>query len=296
MGKIRRVFDGETSATYGNSNEDRIYQALRTPWIRAGTWKMMQQDQSQLGDRFIRIIINDPNEQEKRDIMRSAIRSEMDAMVETSNGTAGGIMDNRTRKAYSLMGGYIDWLRANIEDKIREVRDNVTEWHEDVCMDLAELSADMRARPTIIGKYKKETYELEGHKELPTRLGRQNMRLASHLAVVLNKKKIDGEVLKIVRKVALDTANGHSMNILNWLCSNNPAKDGTNYQESGGIAEITLRGWCHLTQERMEHYLMFLRKIDVLELHRPKTGGTKWRLTDRVYNLYLGLMGELKES
>ncbi len=34
MGKIRRIFDGETSATYGNDDKDRIYTALRTPGLR----------------------------------------------------------------------------------------------------------------------------------------------------------------------------------------------------------------------------------------------------------------------
>ncbi len=289
MGKIRRIFDGETSATYGNSDKDRIYAALRTPWIRAGT-----QDQSQLGDRFIRIIINEPNEHEKRDILRSAIRSEMDAMVETSNGTSGGIVDERTRKAYSLTGGYIDWLRANAEEKVKEVRANMEEWHEDICIDLADLSADLRARPTARGKWQTPTFELEGHKELPTRLARQNMRLASHLAVVLNKEAVDVEVLKIVRKVALDTAHGHSKNIASWLMSHNTEeKGGKSHQDHGGIHESRIISWCDVKADVMIDYLLFLRKIGVLEMRKTEFQGTKWMLTDRVHELYLRVMGEL---
>ncbi len=293
MGKIRRVFDGKTSATFGNDDKDRHYFGLRTPWIRAGTWKMMFQDQSQLGDRFLRIIINDPTEKDKRDIMRSALRSERSAMVKTSNGTAGGIVDDKTRKAYSLTGGYIDWLRANIEEKIQVVESNIKDWVEDVCMDLAEFSADMRARPNIPNKWKKESFEIEGHKELPTRLGRQNIRLAAHLAVVLNKKEIDSSVLKIVRKVALDTANGHSLNVANWLCTRNPDDKDRSYQETGGLSQLVLEKWCNMDSARMENYLMFLRKIGVVDLIRGK-GGVTWVLTDRTHHLYLGLMGELK--
>lgn len=296
MGKIRRIFDGKTTATYGNSDVDRVYNALRTPWIRAGTWRMMTQDQSQLGDRFLRMIISDPTEGEKRAIMRSAIRSERRACRETSNGAAGGIVDEKTSRAHSLTGGYVDWLRANVEESICAVEDNVTEWVEDVCMDLAELSADMRARPTPKYKWKAETFDMEGHKELPSRLTKQNIRLALHLAVVLNKDRIDSEVLKIVRKVAIDTAFGHSMNIANWMCSHNDKEPGgRSHQACGGMTEKTLTSWCNVKTEHMEDYLLFLRKIGVLQTRRSERFGTMWMLTDRVHELYQRLMGDLEE-
>ncbi len=288
MGKIRRIFDGKTSATYGNSDKDRIYNALRTPWIRCGTWKMMTQDQSQLGDRFLRVIINDVSSQEeKRAIMRSAIRSERRAMTVRSNGTSGGIVDERTKRAYGLTGGYIDYLFANNEQLIAEVDANTEDWVEDICMDLAELSADMRARPVRRTKWESPSFELEGHTELPTRLGRQNMRLASHLAVVLNKKAVDLDVLRIVRKVAVDTACGHSMNITNWLCGHNAREpDGKSHQECGGLAERYICDWSNMKQDVMVDYLLFLRKIGVLEMNNSSHYGTMWRLTDRVYDLH----------
>lgn len=282
MSKIRRIFDGETSSSYGNSDKDRVYSALRTPWIRAGTWKMMTQDQSQLGDRFLRVIINDPDEKEKRQILRSAIRSERSAMVEVSNGTSGGIVDPATRKAYALTGGYIDYLVSKVEEELQVVNDNIPEWVEDLCIDLAELSADMRARPNE-DKRKKDNYD---SKELPTRLARQNIRLAAHLSVVLNKKTIDSEVMKLVRKISLDTSFGHSLNICNWLCSINPKSLSKTYQECGGLPEITLNTWCNITEERMINLLMFLRKIDVLVLRKSSNNGSMWALTDRVHELY----------
>lgn len=297
MGKIRRIFDGKTSATYGNSDVDRIYNALRTPWIRAGTWRMMQQDQSQLGDRFLRMIISDPTEEEKRAIMRTAIRSERRACRETSNGTAGGIVDEKTRKAYALTGGYVDWLRANVEEKVCIVEDNLTDWVEDVCMDLAELSADMRARPTMKHKWSIPTFELEGHTELPSRLSKQFTRLAMHLAVVLNKERVDSEVLKIVRKVAIDTANGHSMNIAGWICSHNKDEPGgRSHQDCGGMMERTITNWCNMKTEYMEAYLLFLRKIGVLQMRHSERFGTMWMLSDRTYGLYQRIMGDLEEK
>lgn len=280
MGKIRRIFDGETTATYGNSDKDRIYSSLRTPWIRAGTHRMMDHDQSQLGDRFMRYIIGDPTGDEKRSIVRAALRSERAALVETANGAASSIFDPKIRRAHGLTGGYVDWLRANAEDKLACV--DVPIAAEDYCIDLAELSADLRARPNE-DKRRLETHDT---KELPTRLARQNIRLATCLAVVFNRTIVDANVLRIVRKVALDTAFGHSRNIVEWLCSPNPKADYAPYQEAGGLQNQALRGWTGMSEERLSKYLGFLRKIDVLELREVRQMGSAWVLTNRVYDLY----------
>ena len=287
MGKVRRIFDGETSATYGNSDEDRIYTALRTPWIRAGTRKMVDHDQSQLGDRFLRCFIDDPDEDEKRAITRRALRSERAAIVETANAASSSVLDHEMRRAHCLTGGYVDWLRANAEGEL--VRLDVPESAEDYCIDLADLSADLRARPTWEDRNKSSPSEVSDYKELPTRLARQNIRLASCLAVVLNKRLIDSDVLRIVRKVALDTASGHSLSVVTWLCSPNP-RAGVLYQESGGLGNAILEGWTGMSKERLEKYMCFLRKIDVVRWNGEKQGRGAWQLTDRVYSLYLRVM------
>lgn len=292
MGKVRRIFDGETSTTYGNTDEDRVYTALRTPWIRAGTMKMLDHDQSQLGDRFLRFIIGDPYEDETREISRRALRSERAAMLETANCTSGSTVDPKTRRAHALTGGYVDWLRANVEEQLARV--DVPEYAEDYCIDLAQLAADLRARP--VDDRKKST-EVHPSKELPTRLARQNVRLASCLAVVLNKAVVDAEVLHIVRKVALDTSVGNSLNIVRWMCSPNPKVEGRTYQECGGIQAITLGGWCSMTQggntERIHRYLAFLRDIGVLELRESTRSSLPeaWALTGRMLELYTKIVG-----
>lgn len=288
MAQTRRIFDGKSGATYKNSDEDTLYVGLRTPWVRAGTHAIMDTDQSQLGDRFLRFIIDDPAEDERRAILRSALKSERVAMLGSANCTAGSIVDPLTRKAHALTGGYVDYLRANVEELLARVE--VGNTAEDVCIDLAQLSADLRARPQKFNKLRdSEPYD---GKELPTRLARQNVRLASCLAVVLNKRAVDGEVMRIVRKVALDTAHGHSLNIARWLCGANPRHPGRNYQMSGGLVADTLVGWCNMPADRMLNYLLFLKNIDVLRFENAPGTGTSWFLTDRVYKLFLRVIGE----
>ena len=289
MGKVRRIFDGETSATYGNSDEDRLYAALRTPWIRAGTPKIMDHDQSQLGDRFIRYILSDPEHKEKREIIRRALQLERIAILESTNCTAGSVTDPKTRRAQALTGGYVDWLRANVEEKLSQV--SMPELAETYCIDLAELSADMRARPQSHSRKYGESIESHEYKEMPTRLARQNIRLALCLAVALNKFSVDTEVLRIVRKVALDTAAGHSMKMVEWLCSPNQRDQGKRlYQECGGLMIGILGQWTGMPPERLQNYLTFLRKIDVLEMRSHNQMGNSWLLTERVHSLYLRVM------
>ena len=289
MGKVRRIFDGETSATYGNSDEDRIYTAMRTPWIRAGTPRMMDHDQSQLGDRFIRYILSDPDEIEKREIARRALQLERIAILEISNCSAGSITDPKTRFAHAITGGYVDWLRAHVEEELGKV--DIPEAVEDYCIDLAELSSDLRARPQQHSRRQDEVVESHDYKELPTRLARQNIRLASCLAVVLNKRTVDSDILRIIRKVALDTAAGHSINIVQWLCSPNPKAGDRLYQECGGLMLGILETWTGMPVERLQKYLKFLRKIDVLEWREVRQSNGVWVLTERVYSLYLRVMG-----
>ncbi len=289
MSEQRRIFDGKSSATYKNSDSDKVYDGLRTPWIMAGTPAMMNHDQSHLGDRFIRYIMTDPNQDIKRLILRSAVRSERAAMCEQANGTSGSLVDPLTRKAYGFTGGYVNWLRSNIEHKIGMI--DVPLEAENYCIDLAEMSADLRARPVEEDKRRgltqREPYD---SKELPTRLARQNIRLATHLAVVLNKPKVDGVILSIARRVALDTACGRSLNIVRWMCSRNPrSKSGRSNQECGGLGVATMAAWSSTTEDKLTDYLLFMRKLDILRIEHTNNNET-WMLTDRFYELYRRVM------
>jgi hypothetical protein len=288
MSKVRRIFDGETTATYGNHDEDRVYAALRTPWIRAGTPRMMDHDQAALGDRFLRYMLLDPQEGERRAVTRRALRAERSAMLDSANCTSGSTVDAETRQAHALTGGYVDWLRSCVEERLQwiEVSDAV----EEECLDLAELCADLRARPQAHRHQFDQAVESHEYKELPTRLARQNVRLASCLAVVLNRDAADADVMRVVRKVAMDTACGHTSNIVRWLCSPKLRGDGETYQEGGGLATGLVELWTGMSAERAAKYLAFLSKIGVVEWRETRTQAG-WVLTERVHQLYTRVQG-----
>jgi hypothetical protein len=283
--QMRQIFDGDSGHTYGNSSEDVHYKGLRSPWIQAGTPALMDKDQSRLGDRFLRIRIEEPAEDTKRAILLRALRNERAAVMETSNGTESSIIPPKLRRAYAMTGGYVDWLRANIEEKIAAV--TMDDAAELKCIDMAVLTADCRARPNMDPR----KHEVHHTKELPSRLVGQFGRLALCLAVVLNKQSVDADVLRIVRRVALDTAHGHTLNIVRWLCSPHPSDVTKSYQDCGGLMNDTLAVWCGMTPDRLQNYLMFLRKVDVLEFKVIRQTHGSWVLTQRVYELFLKVMG-----
>jgi hypothetical protein len=279
--QARQIFDGESGNTYANDDTDRQYKGLRTPWVQAGTPDMMDKDQSRLGDRFIRIRIESPTEYTKRAILLRSLRNERQAMRETSDGTEASIIPPRLRHAYAVTGGFVDWLRANIDRKIGAI--DMDEEAEYLLCDMAALVSDLRARPNMDPR----KYETHHSKEMGSRLAGQFGRLATCLAVVLGKEVVDREVLRIIRRVAFDTGYGHTLNIVRLLCQVNPKTgDGRTYQECGGLAGQTLANWMNVTPERAENYAGFLRRIDVLDLYEGPHGGNGWVLTPRVHDLY----------
>lgn len=285
--QVRQIFDGETANTYGNSSEDRHYKGLRCPWVQAGTPALMDRDQSRLGDRFVRVRIGEPPQALKRAIMMRSLRNECQAVQETGNGTEASIIPPKLRRAYALTGGFVDWLRTNVEARLATVAARMSEAADERCCDLAELVSDMRARPNMDPR----KTEVHHSKELGSRLAGQFGRLALCLAVVLGRKSVDAEVMRVVRKVALDTAYGHTLNIVQWLCGPNPKMPGRSYQDTGGLMDGALAMWTCMTAERLANYMGFLRKIGIVDL-RQSQGNTSWVLTERVHDLYLRVIGD----
>lgn len=284
MAQARRIFDGKGSAKYKNSDEDKSFEGLRTPWIIAGTPFMIDYwDQSRLGDRFLRVMLDEPQQDERRKIVMAALDNEWAAVAEHSNGSSGGV-EAKLRRAYALTGGYVEWLREHAGEI-----DGITAegWVKDRVGDLAEFVADMRAKPNI------DTKKLECHdsKELPTRLARQLIRLARCMALVLNKRVVDAEVVRRVQKVALDSAQGRTLDLLRWFRGIDPYTSRT-YQDGSGIMLRQLVKWAGFrTEPECLAYLNFLLKIGVLEHVSVQDTHGYWRMAARVDQLHRSIVG-----
>jgi hypothetical protein len=271
MSQQRRIFDGTSGASYKNRKTDMLYQGLRTPWIMAGTPVLLNTDQSRLGDRFLRVIIDMPDEDDRLNILKRAFNTEIDSVKVKSNCNPSSIVDNPMLKAWQMTGGYVDYLRDNSSDLLSRIdpSDEVMEQ----CIALADFTAQMRARPDMSNKMEKHDTV-----ELPTRLTRQYARLACCLPVVTGKDQIDGESMRIVTKVAMDTSRGRTRTIARHLF-----KQG---QVGMEVAALVLHTGHNEDSER--DLLKFMERVNMVEkVHNPQNSRVQnWRLTGRFSQLY----------
>lgn len=275
MSQQRRMFDGTIGASYKNLEKDRSYTGLRTPWIMAGTPVLLDTNQSKLGDRFIKVFIESPPEEEKQLILKTVGLSAINNILQTTNGKPEGYLSEPMQLAYKLTGGYVDYLRKNAAQLLNKVKIDQQQLISK-CSIFAEYTAELRARPS-----KNLDKEIELSKELPTRLTEQFIRLALCLAVVTGKFEIDKEVLRVVAKVAKDTAKGRTQDIINRIES---SKGKCLKTESIG-QYLGLKDW------ELENTMRFLISIDVLQGFRKEVNGVKsssifWKLTKRFKKIY----------
>ncbi len=279
MSQIRRIFDGTAGSVYKTRDDDLIHTGLRTPWIMAGTPAILDHDQSRLGDRFLRMRIDPPGDEERRAIQRKVISSSMRSVQRTVNGVAGSNLSEDLRRAYRLTGGFVDWLRGDPEARFSSVildEDGLDSW----CSPLAEFVADMRARPNP----DKRKEDSEADKEIPTRLTDQFCRLACCLAAVLGKREVDGEVRRIVTKVGMDTAHGRVLQVAGHL------------RRAGekGVLLGRLSADCGRPEDGLRSLLEFMAKIKLVDVMHVKTRmmiRTRYRLTERLMTLWGEVLG-----
>jgi hypothetical protein len=268
MSQQRRIFDGTTGATYKNRKEDMRYTGLRTPWIIAGTPSLMGKDQSRLGDRFLRITVEQPAREERYQILLHAGHSMLESVKAKSNCTPEGQLSPAMHKAYSITGGYVDFLRADPSGLLKGVEADPA-MLVDTCTRYGEFVACMRAKPD-----EKDTAQFA---ELPTRLTQQFVRLAVCIAGVMNKTFVDDEVYAILRKVALDTSFGRTLDITRILSP----------QGDDGIFASKLAILLGISETKTEKHLDYLRSIGVCQ--QQEGDGTfrpKWCLTSFLRSLY----------
>lgn len=267
MSQQRRIFDGTTAATFKNRREDLRYTGLRTPWIIAGTPALLNLNQGRLGDRFLRIVIDPPGAAEQRAILRHVGRGAWDVCAVRSDGNPSSILPEALLRATCLTGGYVEHLRSHAEQLLDSVRAGPDELDaiEAYCCACAELAALARARPDTSKEDRQDT------KELPSRLQHQFVRLCRCLAAVRGETSVTPKVLALVRKVALDTGRGPTLDILR------------NLQEAGakGLNTSALAAAIDEGEDRTRKLCRFLRRLGAVHGWRPNNPanpGQRWRL------------------
>lgn len=271
LSEARDIYD-KTSRTHYRNAESNDYSGIRMTWLLCGTSALREIDESELGARFLDCVIMDEIDDEFEDEVgwRAANQEDRNMCIE-SDGDATTQYSPETVEAMQLTGGYVTFLRENAVDLLSQVTSSEPALRH--CARLAKFVAFMRARPAKKGD------EL-GEREFSARLVKQHVRLAKCLAVVLNRKALDEEVMRRVTKVAMDTARGQTLQIVEHLAK---AEHGMTVSS---IALMTSR-----TEGKTRDMLRFLKQIGVSELITiaPRAGVRSsqklWTLTERMRKL-----------
>jgi hypothetical protein len=268
----RDIYDGTSRSHYRNA-QGRDYSGVRMTWILCGTNSLRSLDQSELGERFLDCVIMDRIDDELEDeiLWRVVNRTERNMSVE-SNGFAESQYDKQLVEAMCFTGGYVDYLRDNAVSLLRQVQVGSLARHQ--CTRLGKFVAIMRSRPST---QQDETSE----REFAARLVSQLMRLAKCMAAVLNKDKVDSEVMAKVSKVAWDTAGGHTLDVVRTV-----------HPESHGLEVRIIALRTNRSDSDTRKMLRFLKRIGAVDTNqtrantKARTRQTSWVLTDRLRALY----------
>lgn len=271
LSEARDIYD-RVSRTHYRHGLNREYEGINMTIILCGTGSLRALDTSELGERFLDCcVVDDVDEVTEEEIgWRVANRTAREIGLRSD-----GKLESRDGPemvlAKQLTGGYVEYLRENAMELLGSV--DTPEEALRQCQRLALFIAHMRARPSKAQKEKAE-------RELSYRLTGQLVRLAIALAAVLNRPSLDTEVMRRVRKVALDTSRGRTLNLLKLIIEKGP----------GGESTPSLALHTGHTESEERDLLKFLRKIKVLDLFTPVVGGAKqkprWRATTSMRELY----------
>ncbi len=275
LSEARRLYDGTLNSHFKNATGKDV-SGHRMTWLLCGTASLRALDTSELGARFLDCVIMDKIDEDLEDeiLERVANRAARHMAIE-SDGKAESHQDPDMTLAMQLAGGYVQHLRNNANDLISTVE--VADKDKRTITRLGKFAAFMRARPSIM---QDETAE----REFAARLVSQHMRLAIGEAVVLNKTTVDEDVMNRVRKIALDTSRGPTLDIVKYLREHGKSP-------LRAISVETVR-----PEAITRDLLRFLRQIGVTtyreEIVKGVKQGGKWELTERMSNLFNEVMGD----
>lgn len=273
LSEFRDIYDGSSRSHYRNG-AGQDWNGIRMTCIIAGTNSLREIDQSELGARFLTVVMMEEIEDEFEDdvLWRIANRANLNMSLEVG-GDPDTHQDKYMTDAMQMTAGYLEYLRINASKLLHSVEFDEEDMYQVTRM--AKFVAIMRARPSKIQAE-------DVSREFAGRLVSQHVRLAKHMAVVLNRKKVDTEVLRRVRKVAMDTSRGITLKIADHLYKNH---------SEGGCTmkniEISLKAQPSLVRTMVK----FLEQLNVIERNYEKIGGVKskqnmFRLTNRMKKLY----------
>lgn len=281
LGELRDIYDGTSSARFKHGvdrNETGIYLSS----ILAGTETLRDLDESDAGQRYLDcVILSDVTYDLERAIGHSIWKRAKASQGTEKTSEAESIDSPEMIRTKQLTGGYLYYLRENAPALQAKIH-NPDEL-EQTFFNLARFISFMRARPSDM----KEEYV---QREMCGRLMNQLIKMATCLACVLQRKTVDKEVMRIIRRIAFDTARGNTLRIVDKIMESDVEE---------GVTDESLQIATAMRPATLGVLTQYLQSHKVLERYRPrledgtvsKAAKRRWRVTPTFQDLYNSVRG-----
>jgi DNA-binding transcriptional ArsR family regulator len=271
LGESRELYDGESTAHYRNRKRSS-YADHRMVFVWCGTDALRGLNRTSLGERFLDCdIFNDKNQEPY-----------LIAAHERTSNIVGGYLSGSQSPPQTVSTA----LKGVTAGFLKYLWDRIGSYPEPKFT--TEAQDSIRAMGELLS-YIRATIDRHGHdmayrprRELGTRLVSQFTKLATCLACVLGHDTINGEIIRIVRKVMKDTAKGFRMEIIQQL-----------YANKNGLTAEMLHTNLHLPLTTVRHHLRDMLELGIVcrvnESNRSGVRGRKLhylKLKDEIRNYY----------
>lgn len=213
LSELRDIYDGTSRAQYRN-RKTNIYEGLRVTFLLCGTDELRTLNRTFLGERFLDVEIL--GQEDRNPYLDSALENAYARVTgslrpKTEDSEVHGSEKSDHLKRATI--GYIQHLKTTIQEAAIP---DLPPSQGGKIKAMGQILSLMRAR------VRRESGEVSfrPRAELATRIVSQLVKMGICLAIVHQKRTIDHEVIRILRKVVLDSAEGFVLEITRLLAHN----------------------------------------------------------------------------
>ena len=239
-GMLREAYGGRVRIRYGNGkivDQEDVYFSM----VAAVTDVIRRDNKADLGERFLKIEV---------------LGDDYDPMAVTLAAMNGVVKDaSRTRKLQILGESIKKFLSS-----IRVDYNNLPEVTDEYRTQIGNLSLVVGYLRAIVHK-DGDDISVRPRAEGGPRVAKQLVKLAICLLLLQKKTRMDDEVMRLVRKAAVDTVWGFSMEVCQLIAK---------CQESGGLTTDEIAARLQVPKTSLRRIVDDLQKLGVL--HRAKVG------------------------
>jgi ribosomal protein L37AE/L43A len=254
LAELRDLYDGTSRAEYRNL-VSHDYDSLRMTFVLCATDEIRSLNRTHLGERFLDCEIL--GEEDQTPYLDAAFNNTLNAIL-------GYLEDRSTEDKFTTLKraslGFVVHLKQELLPSSRpivppEVKDKIEAMGQVISYCRAQVKrerGEVQYRPRI---------------ELGTRLTSQLTKLAMCLAITLQKKKVDAECLRLLRKIAIDTAFGFQFEIVRLLI-----------RHKTGLSSKQIALTLSLGKSTVERYTQDMLELEMLNRdERPNRSGVRGR-------------------